>query len=313
MKQTFVNETDTRPTAPSRLNFSDGNHLLHAQVLYEWLPAGLRDAPLIDWTKLPSSTIAYLTNSVDNSPFAGHIALALICAAGALKGSSLKTVAALLNGLLRRMQQKYDIHSPDELTHQKWQAVVAESGLPPELFSGLKIYKHLTTKHLPEYLDQLTQEQRTQIQPYLLPSLPRRFWQDHVDATAIEEAGKRRRKEKTDVLAPLHHLLVALVRLRKQAVERMHHAYQEARSQVASDDALLPLAFAYQEELVTVNQDARTVSELRLEKRQVTLSFLLWDRRSWVLSHPNDYSSTTTNEAKNKLKEFAKQQFCRLT
>ena len=91
------------------------------------------------------------------------------------------------------------------------------------------------------------------------------------------------------MLAPLHHLLVALVRLRKQAVERMHHAYQEARSQVASDEALLPLAFAYQEELVTVNRDARTVSELRLEKRQATLSFLLWDRRSWVLSHPNDY------------------------
>jgi len=309
MSQTSVKETDTRPTDTSRLNFSDGNHLLHVQALYEWLPADLRDAPLIDWTRFPSSTIAYLTNSVDNSPFAGHIALALICAAGALKGSSLKTAAALLNGLLRRMQQKYDIHSPDELTHQKWQAVVAESGLPPELFSGLKIYKHLTTKHLPDYLDQLTQEQRTQIQPYLLPPLPRRFWQEQVNGSAIEEAGKRRRKEKSDVLAPLHHLLVALVRLRKQAVERMHHAYQEARKQGASDNALLPLAFAYQEELVTVNRDARTVSELHLEKRQVTLSFLLWDRRSWVLSHQNDYSSTTINEAKNRLKEFAKQQF----
>jgi hypothetical protein len=172
MSQTSVKETDTRQIGTARLNFSDGNHLLHVRALYEWLPAGLRDAPLIDWARLPSSTIAYLTNSVDNSPFAGHIALALICAAGALKGSSLKAAAAALNGLLRRMQQKYDIHSPDELTHQKWQSVVAESGLPPELFSGLKIYKHLTTKHLPDYLDQLTQEQRTQIQPYLLPSLP---------------------------------------------------------------------------------------------------------------------------------------------
>src|SRR2546421_12317477 len=134
---------------------------------HAWVPADLRDAPLIDWTRLPSSTIAYLTNSVDNGPFAGHIALALICAAGALKGSSLKTAAALLNGLLRRMQQRYGIHHPEELTQQKWQAVVTESGLPPDLFSGLKIYKHLTTKHLPDYLDQLTQEQRTQIQPYL--------------------------------------------------------------------------------------------------------------------------------------------------
>ena len=169
MSQTSVKETDTCPDDTSRLNFSDGNHLLHVLALYAWLPADLRDAPLIDWTRFPSSTIAYLIHSVDNSPFAGHIALALICATGALKGSSFKTAAALLNGLLRRMQQKYDIHSPDELTHQKWQAVVAESGLPPELFSGLKIYKHLTTKHLPDYLDQLTQEQRTQIQPYLLP------------------------------------------------------------------------------------------------------------------------------------------------
>jgi hypothetical protein len=309
MSQASVEETEALSAPPTRVNFSDGNHLLHVQVLSEWLPPQLRHAPLIDWARLPSSTIAYLTNSVGDSPFRGHIALALICAAGALKANSLKTTAAQLNKVLQRIQQTCSIYHSTELTPQIWYALATDEGIPPDLYYGLRVYKQCTTKHLPDYLDQLTSQQRTQIQPYLLPPLPRRFWQEQTNGPAIEAAAKRRRKEKSDVLAPLHHLLVALVRLRKQAVERMHLAYQEAQKQVTSSHETLPLAFAYQEELVTINQNARTVSELCLEKRQATLSFLLWDRRTWVLSHPNDYSSTTINEAKKRLKEFAEQQF----
>lgn len=309
MSQAPAEETEALSTPPARVNFSDGNHLLHVQILSEWLPSDLLNAPLLDWARLPSPIIAYLTNSVGDNPFGGHVALALICAAGALKGNSLKTTAVLLNRFLQRIQQTCGIHHPAELTPQTWQALVTEASIPSDLYYGLRVYKQCTTKYLPDYLDQLTPRYRAQVQPYLLPPLPRRFWQEQVNGSAIEAAAKRKRKEKSDVLAPLHHLLVALVRLRKQAVERMHLAYQEARKQVVSDNGNLPLSFAYQEELVTINRDARTVSELRLEKRSVTLSFLLWDRRSWVLSHPNDYSFTTINEAKNRLKEFTKQQF----
>jgi hypothetical protein len=61
--------------------------------------------------------------------------------------------------------------------------------------------------------------------------------------------------------------------------------------------------------LVTVNSDAQTVAEVHLEKRPVTLRFLLWDRRTWVKKHPNDYGDTLKYYADRGIEEFAEPQF----
>jgi hypothetical protein len=108
---------------------------------------------------------------------------------------------------------------------------------------------------------------------------------------ATDEGEKQRRKGKSDVLAPLHSLLVALVRFRKQSAGRLLSAYREALSHAKIGAVEFPLPFSYEEELVSVNRDARTVAEIQLEKQPVTLHFLLWDRRSWIKHHPNEYQS----------------------
>jgi hypothetical protein len=178
-------------TSRSPVNFSDGNRDLHLQTLYEWLPTGLLDGQVIDWTRFPSKTIGYLVNTVGDSPFAGHIALALVSSGTVWKGCSLKTRASLLYGFLCRVQHIGDIQHPEELTKEVWQELMAEQTLTPTLYSGLKLYKQLTEGHLSDYLDQLTPRQRTQVQPYFLPQIPRRLWTEQVNGSAMEEAGKR--------------------------------------------------------------------------------------------------------------------------
>lgn len=126
--------------------------------------------------------------------------------------------------------------------------MLARTGVTQNLYRGFRTYQTVTETLLPGYLELLTPEQ-------------------------------------SDVLAPLHTLLVALVRFRKQAAERLFQVFQAAKEQVEKGEAHLPLLFSYEEELVTMNQQATTVAEVRLEKRLVTMHFRLWDHQQWVLKH----------------------------
>lgn len=293
-------------TIKPRLNFRDDNRALHLQLLHEWLAPDLRDAPFIDWSRLPSKVIGYLIKTVGTSPFAGPLALAVGVLCGAVSEYNLWIVTARLNHLLRHLQEIGMATSMSDLTREMWIEYATKQTVTSGRYQQLMTYHTATRTHLLNYLDQLTPEQQGRLEPYVLPRLPRHFLQQHINGAAIQEERRRKRKEHSDVLVPLHHILLALVHYRHQAMTRLLHAFQEARKrakQLGQDDD--PLPFSYEEELVTVNRDARTVSEIRLEKRPIIMQFLLWDRRSWILHHPNDYCENTVYKALQRLEEFA--------
>jgi hypothetical protein len=285
-----------------RVNFSDGDRERHLQVLSEWLPADLRQLSFVDWTPLPSKVIACLINGMEPEIWLGHLALAFLSATPAMRILTLRNHAQHLHTLLRKVCQVVGIARPEELTKSTWETFAAQTEITPGIYKALKWYRTLTEKHLPDYLDQLEQQQRLLLQSYLLPPLPRRFWETYIDPTAVDMASQVRRKEKSDILEPLHPFLVALIRFRKQAAERMVLAFRKALAEGRSMGQALPFAFQYEEELVFLNQDAQTVAELRLEKRQVTLSFRIWDYTTWILAHPENYQASAKSKARTRLK-----------
>ena len=309
MSHTTVQKVEESRSTTRRVNFSDDNRELHLQVFYKWLPPDLQDTPFVDWTKLPSKAIGYLVNTVKDSPWAAHIALAAVAAQGGMGEYTLITLITRLNHVLRNLHTFCGVQNPAELTKEIWETYIGRREMTPGDYDGLKTYRATTERHLPDYLGQLTPGQYTHIEPYILPRFPRKLLEQRISPSFIEDGQRQRRKEKSDVLSPLHALLVALVRFRKQAAERMLQAFCEARDlareQARTGDVQFPLPFSYEEELVTINRDACTVAEARLEKRPVMMKFLLWDRRSWVINHNDDYDPTTRKEAKNQYAEFA--------
>jgi hypothetical protein len=299
-------ETVTRSTR--KVNFSDGNRALHLQALFEWLPKYLHDAPGCDWTLLPSPTIGYLVNSVGNSPWAAPLALASCAGKGAMKGSILQRCIGELNILLSDVQYRYGIELVTGLTGSVWESYVTEKELTPGGYNLFKTYAAFTEGHLPDHLEELTERERARLEPYVLPRLPRGFRKRYLPAATRTAGEKQRRKSKSDVLAPLHSLLVALVRFRKQSAGRLLSAYHEALEEAKKTSMELPLPFSYEEELVTVNREAQTVADIRLEKRAVTLRFLLWDRRTWVKKHSDDYQYDIKRRAERGIGEFAEPQ-----
>jgi hypothetical protein len=309
MSQTRTLESAAEPITTRRINFSDGDHALHVQALFEWLPDELHDVPLIDWTQLPSEVICYLVNTVGESPWASSLALAAGAGRGAMKENTLRDAIMGINRLLRSVQRLCGIEQVTGLTKRVWESYVTGRELTPGEYNDLKRYAVFTQRHLPAYLEQLNPQERARLETSVLPPFPRGFCQQHLPAATYREEVKQRRKAKSDMLAPLHTLLVALVRFRKQSAGRLLSAYHEARERAKTPGIQLPLPFSYEEELVRVNRDAQTVADIRLEKQPVTLRFLLWDRQSWVKKHPDDYQSTIKRKANLGIGEFTEPQF----
>jgi len=308
MSETRVQESATGSTALRRINFSDGNHALHVQALLAWLPEDLYDAPGIDWTQLPSAVIGYLVNTVGESRWACSLALAAGAGRGAMKEHVLKVSISGLNCLLSNVQKLCGIEQVSELTKRVWESYVTQKKLTPGDDRYFRIYTAFTESHFPDYLGQLNSQERAKFEPSLLPRLPRGFFKQHFPRLATDEGEKHRRKGKSDVLVPLHSVLVALVRFRKQSAGRLLSAYREALSRAKMGAVEFPLPFSYEEELVSVNRDAKTVAEIQLEKQPVTLRFLRWDRRSWVKHHPNDYLSEINRHAARGMRGLGKPQ-----
>jgi hypothetical protein len=148
-------------------------HLL--QTFYAWLPKALHDAPLIDWTQIPSRTMVYLVKTVGDSPFAGPLALAAVTAAEPLGEYTLYRHISPVHTLLRHVHTLYGVQHVAELTKALWEDYATKVEVTAGIYQRWRLYSTFATRHLRGYLEQLTPQQYTHIEPYILPPLPLHF------------------------------------------------------------------------------------------------------------------------------------------
>jgi hypothetical protein len=111
------------------------------------------------------------------------------------------------------------------------------------------------------------------------------------------KAGQTKRKAHSDIMVPLYPILRQIVRFRKQLAERTLLAIREARRKVEVGEAALPFHFQHTDTLPMINRDARTISEVNIYGREITMHFILWDKRTWVDAHQDRYSDQRVNQA----------------
>jgi hypothetical protein len=280
-----------------RFNARDGNREQHLQAFFAWLHPDLHSLPGIDWTKMPSHLIGYLVNTVGDAYHAPHLALVAGVSLGVMGIETLSTSISDLHVLLSFIQKHCDSWDGQNVTRAVWEEYVTKVEQTSRRKHILTSYSALTERHLPDFLEQQTTEIRSYLAPYVLPRLPARFMEQYSGAKKVVAEQRQRRKEKSDVLVPLHSILVALVQLRKQAAQRLLLAFREACQRAEAGEEL-PLCFSYEEELVEINRDAITVADVRLEKRRVILAFKLWKRQAWIKYHQDDFSKATKRKAK---------------
>jgi len=305
-----------------RLNFSDPDERAdHIRALFDWLPKEVRDVPFIDWELLPSQVIGYLTMTVGDSPDAAPIALATGSAQGAVGQMSLYGMCQGVSRLLRRLRSLNLMEHVGQLRDKdRWDAFVEAStrppdggrgtqrALPPGVAQELMRYDTLAAHHLRTYFDTLATfdpAQHAVLRAYALPPLPTSFWEGGSLRESYDAEARRRRKEQTDVLTPLHPFLVQIALVRKQAAEHLIKAVRAKQARVESGEVRLPHQFQIEMTNPVVTQDVCTHAEIDIIPTPVTLSFTLWDRYSWADAHSKDMSATQRSDYRSRQKAYA--------
>jgi hypothetical protein len=284
----------------SRLNFSDGNREAHLHAFYAWLPKDLHAAPGMSWANVSSRILGYCVNTIGASPDKGPVALAIGTAIGSLGQASLHQYLSRFYHLLCTIRNVCGIEHLSELNRKEvWEQFAQNTEVTLNRYHELRAYAALVEKHVRFYIEHLAKPDRDRLSAYVLPPLPPRFMERHGAEQMLVARSQQRRKERSDILVPLYHVLVALIQLRKQAAERMILAFREACKRAEAGEEL-PLRFSYEEHLPTVNRNATTIAEVHIAGRGVCMEFLLWNRRTWTLAHRERFSKTTVRDAKTR-------------
>ncbi len=281
-----------KKAASARLNFSDPKEReAHVRAFWAWLPKELHHAPDMHWERLSSQVMGYLIRNVANSPDAKAIAFATGCIIGAVKKRTVASYCAHLTYLLRQLRASYGMQSLTDLrSRQIWERFIEGRTPTSGEIRLLLTYDSVAFTHIRTYLEGLDVRQRTIWEAYALPPLPANFTEKHGLTSSQTVAAARHRKEQSDVLLPLFPLLIEIAQLRKQAAERLVKEFRRHRDRAIAGEIELPYQFEYKDRLISVSKEAPTISAVEVIEREVTLSFTLWDRVSWVRSQPKRYS-----------------------
>lgn len=289
-----------------------------------WLPADVADAPGIRWDLLPASVKRYLVLRVGDSPDAAALALALGCLGTYGDGGRerLYGIAVAINGLVQRVRRRCGLTALAQLGDAAvWDRFVAAvradptlqrpgRSFPPGLAKALSDYASLTETHLAFYRQRILTPTATRAwqaaldarhpdapvawTAFFLPTLPPRwFVQSGLHQCAAHEA-QAKRKAASDVLTPLHAVLVQLAVYRHLAVKDFIERYRAEVARVEAEG--LPLPHTFEQTVVTpeVDRAARTVAEVQITGRRVVLQLSLWDRWSWAWAHVERLTTNTT-------------------
>jgi len=228
-----------------------------------------------------------------------------------MDGHVLHGVCVKVTCLLRRLRQGGYLQHLSQLGERAmWDAAIAglsrpskgsnNPALPPGIAHEILMYSALTGTHLNHYLaevldadlrrtwqrelDACHPDAPVRYEDWLLPRLPHRFLARSGIRQGVKAGGQRRRKAQTDVMTPLHPVLVQVALLRKQAMGRLRDACRQARAE-GGRGSCLPHAFSHIARIPFVNQQARSVAAVEIGYREVKLDLVLWDRHSWAEAH----------------------------
>jgi hypothetical protein len=305
-------EERTAQKRKHRLRFVTWDREDQLQAFFAWLPKELHDAPGIDWTRIPPSTMGYCVRTIGNSPDAAVLALAVASMLGGFTTYALRNAIGQLNTLFKTLRAECQMQDYADLHHeQTWREFVQKTskwtvGGRAQLHS----YISFTQGHFPRYLQRLNAADQLRMRSYGLPSLPYDFMRKHFPVRSRTAAQQAKRRAQSDVLVPLYPLLRQLVRFRKQLAARTVRAIEEARRKVEAGEAVLPLTFSHTDMIPEINRDARTVSEVQLQGREVTMSFTLWDKWTWVDHHQDRYSVDSIEKARMRTGPYSPEQNC---
>lgn len=275
-------------------NFDQWEREEQVRAFFAWLPSLLHDAPGIDWSLLPAEVMLYCIRIIGTSPDAGNLAIAAATALEAVTRPSLLSMLSNLKTLFHTLRTECGMHDLSDLRHETlWNEFAVKTPATMSRSRQLSWYSAVSTRHYPRYLRRLEAGDYFLMQQYQLPAMPGGYLRRVGKADELNNRSLQRRQPVRDTLVTLFPLLRQIVLLRKELAERLVDSCRQAAQQI-STGASLPVAFQHDDTFPELHQQGET-GEIAL--RDVTMCFLLWTKRSWILAHQDHYREGVIREA----------------
>lgn len=151
------------------------------------------------------------------------------------------------------------------------------------------------TKLMAHWLGSLTESQRQVYQKFVLPGVSRFFMESLSRHKEVTQHERQVRKAETDAVVPRFAAIRAEAHLRYNRIARLRRACHQALQSLSGKERDFPVSFSYEE---------GGESELGIPPHE-RLWFRIWDRRSFVLKHAEEYSTSPVAAARHHTGAFA--------
>jgi hypothetical protein len=234
--------------------------------------------PLGKWAKVHDKVVGYLERNVIGKPWAEHLVLAT--AIQFAHGLDPNTVLSTLRSLNTRWEAMFPIlglQTPAEWTVDHMRLYLDGKLIETDTEDTRVFFwrKYQTTcKHTNRWLKSLPTEQQATYRTFLLPDIDPRKLEGSTSDKKCKERQQQKRKAETEALVPHYMDIRAQAHLRFNKIKRLREAWIQAVQTIVEHDHPFPFKFSY-------------------EEAYERLHFIIWDRRSFALAHPELYDAST--------------------
>ncbi len=246
------------------------------EKLRPYLDPIILNAPHLEqsWKKLNRKLVTYLAHTVakNNYPWLNHLSFIAVLYSENGDASPLPRVAAL-NSFLRWAISK---HYQNATPLNPAEALIDYFGDPPQT-RGVGALSAYTAQqlHVQDYLSSLSTDEHKKLESFILPLL---LGAPKLIKLGIHVINKRKSKRKEQAHAVVRDLvsLIAMSQRRYKWLTDLDTQLQRVAKEIKSERTTLPLVIHCRD--LDNSQD---------------LIFRVWDRKSWMESHPDKYSKRT--------------------
>ncbi len=245
--------------------------------------------PSVDWRN-----VRYLQRAVIGNPWANQLALvAAVMSARRYDARSVRLVMCRLHARFTLVFKELALHQMNEWnaeqffpSYLKGEVLAQDSASTRERFW---IDYSTASKQVWLWLQRLPELEQEHYRSFALPLVPRLAVYGLLHFKESQQRQQHARKQETDAIVPHFAAMRAQAHLRYNCLVRLRQAYQEAVAQAQHEERTFPIEFSY-------------------EEGSERWHFRLWDRRSFVFAHAEQYSRQTMTNAQEKLRGFTDEQ-----
>jgi hypothetical protein len=256
-----------------------------------------------EWPEVQERIVTYLERTVRGAPWADH--LALIAAVMTAHRCDVQTVMVALWSLHPRFTALFTalgyVAMTDWNPERAIPAYLKEEVLPDDDQGMRAVFWRSyssASKHLKKWAESLPEVDRRRYQRLILPVVNPLLIEGLYKGQDVLRRQRQNRKAETDAVVPHFAAIRAEAHFRYNRLARLRQAYNDALRGVKPDSNRLPIVFSYEE-----GADLE-----RGFPPQERLHFRVWDRRSFVLAHPENYSRNIVTNAEHGQDAFSEKQ-----